>query len=248
MGKKLIWVAAASMALAQGAHAEWSGSLTVTSDYDFRGISQTGGDLAIQPSLDFSSGLFYASLWGSNVDFGSDVDGTLEVDLVAGLAGEIGDDWRWDVGATYYLYPGSSDDPDAGEEELPDYYEIYAGGGWGPVDVMLWFSDDYLDSGDDGWYFEGSAAFPLPFWELELGLHAGWSFGDFYDSLESPGGDDAEYADYSVGISRPFGNFTGELKFVTTDTESEFDVERGAGENDSRFILSISTTFPWGDE
>ena len=51
---------------------EFSSTITATSDYDFRGVSQTGKDPALQLSLDyaFDSG-FYAGLWGSNVDFGT---------------------------------------------------------------------------------------------------------------------------------------------------------------------------------
>lgn len=244
---------------AQGAQAEWSATLAGTTDYDFRGISQTEGDPALLGSVDWSSGLFYASLWGSNVDFGTDVDGDIEIDVVLGLAGEFSDNLGWDVGATYYYYPSSSDG--SSKVGISNYYEVYAGGNWGPVDARLWYSDNYYDRGDDGWYLEGNFTWPLPWWELELTAHAGYSFGDYYDEVEKSlsdpsgsdydpdyAGDDYEYADYSVALGRSFGQFDTELKFVTTNTDHYFDIDSGAAQNDSRVLLTVSTTFPWGRE
>ncbi|WP_022974490.1 TorF family putative porin, partial [Xanthomonas maliensis] len=48
-----------------------SGTFAVTSDYVFRGISQTNGDPAFQAGLTYKhpSG-FYAAAWTSNVDPG----------------------------------------------------------------------------------------------------------------------------------------------------------------------------------
>ncbi|MBM4196270.1 MAG: hypothetical protein FJ197_04110, partial [Gammaproteobacteria bacterium] len=54
----------AAMLAAAAARAEVSASVGVYTDYDFRGISQTEGDPAIQASFDYAGDLFYASLWG----------------------------------------------------------------------------------------------------------------------------------------------------------------------------------------
>lgn len=260
MGKALVWLAGAALLAAQGAHAEWSATVTGTTDYDFRGISQTEGDPALQGSLDFASGLFYGSIWGSNVDFGDDVDGNLEIDLVAGLAGEIEGGWRWDFGATYYVYPGSSEDVANGILESEDYAEIYAGGGWGPLDVKYWWSPDLYNSSETASYLEANLAFELPA-DFGLNLHYGYSSGDYFDAVEDAlgdpassdfdpayNGDDADYADISIGLTRTFGRFDTELKLVTTDTDDYFEVNSGALRNDTRVIFSIGTTFPWSDD
>ena len=57
--------------MAATANAEVSSTITVASDYDFRGITQTARDPALQASLDWAaeSGL-YVGAWASNVDFG----------------------------------------------------------------------------------------------------------------------------------------------------------------------------------
>ncbi|MBW1999239.1 MAG: hypothetical protein JRJ29_14920, partial [Deltaproteobacteria bacterium] len=55
------------------------GSLAFTTDYVFRGVSQTDGDPAVQGSFEYSHPTgFYLGLWGSNVD-SSVSDGNLEI-------------------------------------------------------------------------------------------------------------------------------------------------------------------------
>ena len=260
---------------AQAVHADASITITAVSDYDFRGISQTDGDPALQAGFDYSSDHFYAGAWGSTVDFkgqqtfsdGStgeiSYDGNAELDLLAGFAGETEGGWNWDVGVTYYLYPGSEEDlglPDDDSDDLlqtENYVEAYAGGGYafgdiGSVDAKFWFSPDLYDSGDSASYFEINPSFNLP-WELSLNLHAGYSFGDYFDTLSDDAvadgfNDDAEYLDYSVGIGRSFGRFDFEIKYVDTDTDDYFQVEDGILRNDSRVLFSVATTLPWTDD
>ena len=79
--------AAATVALSGAAMAEelkLSYNLGATSDYVFRGVSQTQEDPAIQGGIDATYGIGYAGVWASNVDFGAD-DPTAEIDLYAGV-------------------------------------------------------------------------------------------------------------------------------------------------------------------
>jgi uncharacterized protein (TIGR02001 family) len=70
------------------ARAEVSSTVTLASDYDFRGISQSAKDPALQLSLDWAgdSG-FYVGAWASNVDFGPDTVSDVELDIYAGYTG-----------------------------------------------------------------------------------------------------------------------------------------------------------------
>ena len=63
-------LAAAGLLAATGAAADITGNVGLTTDYVFRGISQTDEKPAIQGGLDYahSSGA-YAGVWASNVDF-----------------------------------------------------------------------------------------------------------------------------------------------------------------------------------
>ena len=91
---------------AAAAQAEVTATVTATSDYDFRGITQTRNNPALQGSIDYASDSgFYLGGWASNVDFGGDEN--LEVDLYGGFSG--GETFPWDVGIIWYTYPQSND-------------------------------------------------------------------------------------------------------------------------------------------
>ena len=62
----------------------FTGSAALTSDYRYRGMTQTQSDPAVQGgfALAHSSGV-YAGVWGSNVNFGS-ADPHLELDPYVG--------------------------------------------------------------------------------------------------------------------------------------------------------------------
>jgi uncharacterized protein (TIGR02001 family) len=268
MKVSLAWAGAVLLLAGQCALAEVTVTATAVNDYDFRGISQTSGSAddsdalpwtpALQIGIDYTADKFYAGIWGSNVDFGDSVDANVEVDLLAGFAGETEGGWRWDVGGTYYMYPGSSPDqgnlfdPDDDKTDVPTYMELYAGGGYGPVDVKYWYSPDLYDAGDSASYLEANASFKVPA-DISIDVHAGYSFGDYFKALEDsaraddPGynGDSADYFDWSIGLSRSFGHFDLALKYVDTMTDDYFQVKSGALRNDGRVILSIATTLPW---
>src|SRR3546814_7441174 len=82
-----------------------SGSTTVVSDYRFRGFSQSDEEAAIQGSITVSHGSgLYLGTWGSSIGF---ANGT-EIDVFGGYAKEVGPGLTADIGATLYLYPGTS--------------------------------------------------------------------------------------------------------------------------------------------
>ncbi len=78
-------LATSSISLAEEDNSFWgitpSASAALTTDYIWRGVSQTNNDPAIQGSFDLSheSGI-YAGVWGSNVEFG-DQDTSMELDV-----------------------------------------------------------------------------------------------------------------------------------------------------------------------
>lgn len=90
------------------ASAQLTGNLTLTSDYVWRGSSQTRERPAIQGGIKYAheSGL-YASVWGSNVKFKPDNGATSEFDIALGWSGRLAQDWALDVYYLRYQYPGS---------------------------------------------------------------------------------------------------------------------------------------------
>lgn len=92
----------------------WVGSLTLASDYIFRGLTQTNEKPALQGGLEYDdpSGI-YAGFWGSNINWLSDystseapVSSSLELDFYVGYRGKFTEDWGYDVGLYTYYYPG----------------------------------------------------------------------------------------------------------------------------------------------
>lgn len=96
-------------ALAPHALAQWSGSMALTSDYVWRGSSQTRQDPAVQAGIKYThdSGL-YASVWGSSVKYRPDNGASTEFDFAAGWSGKLAPDWALDVYLLRYQYPSAS--------------------------------------------------------------------------------------------------------------------------------------------
>ena len=231
------------MASGAAAHAELSGTIGAVSDYDFRGISLSATDPALQGSIDWSAeNGFYVGAWASNIDYGNGYDGNIELDLYAGFAGETEAGLGWDVGLVWYLYPDSSENRTRCEDlgldcEIPDYPELYAGVSYKWFELKQWYSNDLGGSDEDGLYTEANASFELPA-NFGLNLHLGYNYGDYFDS--------SEYTDYSIGVGYTLGKFDLELKWVDNDLDPE---EKGDVFNsEGRVIFGVSTTFPWGAE
>lgn len=75
----------------------------VSSDYVFRGVSQTKGDPAISIGIDATQGRFYAGASATNVGFAGDKNTDAEIDLYAGVRPEFRG-FTLDLGVVNYLY------------------------------------------------------------------------------------------------------------------------------------------------
>ncbi len=70
--------APAAPARREGRKFTYSFNIDGTSDYVFRGISQTVNDPAVQGGVDLGYGIIYAGAWASGLDFGDDPAARLE--------------------------------------------------------------------------------------------------------------------------------------------------------------------------
>lgn len=219
------------LTVAAAAQAQFSSTIAGTTDYDFRGVTQSAKDPALQASLDyaFPSG-FALGAWASNVDFGDD-DADVEVDYYASFTKEISEGLSWSVGGTFYSYPSSN----AGE-----YPEFYAGLDAGKFSFRQWYADNYFDADlGSAWYSDASAAFELQH-GVSLLLHAGYAWGNYWDDA---GG---SLLDYSVGLGYTAGKFDLNLKWTGTDASGAQKVTTDANNNEGRAVFTVSTTLPWG--
>ncbi len=202
----------------KAAAAELSGDITITSDYAFRGVSQTEEAPALQGGLTLSleSG-FYVSVWGSNVDFLA--EGTLELDVMLGWSGNISEDWSADVGIMRYGYPNTA---------IPgsNFYEIYGSVSYKDLTFGLAYSDDYYANSGNFVYIYAGYSYAITD-TISLDLHVGQN--EYDDSSES-------YMDWSVGLSTEVLGAGISLSYVDTDINGSYLADR-------RVILAISKSF-----
>jgi uncharacterized protein (TIGR02001 family) len=136
-----------------------SANVGLTSDYVFRGISQTAEGAAIQGGFDATCGLFYAGVWSSALDFNDAAH--LEIDLYAGIKPKTGP-VTWDLGVIYYAYPNQNSaiaDLDMIEFKVGGSAEVWKGGTFG---VTGFYSPDYTGELGPTWTVEGAFSQALP--------------------------------------------------------------------------------------
>ena len=246
----------AMLGLSSIAAAEVSMNIGVTSNYIWRGVTQTGDAAAVSGGFDWSnaSGL-YAGTWASNVDFSADVEETVtvqatdsggdtytydyvntykdpsltayELDLYGGYAGEIAG-FGYDAGLIYYTYDSDAD---------ANFLELALAGSWQMLSFGLNYtlSSDVNDTPDaeviiDGdMYYYAGASFDLP-QDYSVGLTVGqYAFED-----DGVNGADLDYTHYQIDISKSAGDF-GDVTLSVSDTDMSND--------DMKFFASWSKSF-----
>jgi uncharacterized protein (TIGR02001 family) len=258
--KNLRWWIAGSLLAVAGAAAQAGVSSTVafTTDYDFRGISQTAKHPALSASIDYAhdSG-FSIGAWASNLDFGDSADEKLELDIYGGFTKSYESGWGFTVGGILYAYPGAhynvadlvaGDPPDYSGDNL-NYVEANIGANYKSFAVKYWYSPNYgnaengfADGSAKASYLEANYSVPLPK-DYSLGLHAGFSFGDYWDNLGVTPGGSAKYEDYSVALNKTIGDFSFSAKFIYPKVGQDYLTKDGPFANGKRALLSVSTTF-----
>ncbi len=216
------------------AEGEFTANAGATSNYIWRGLTQTVNEAAVQGGIDYAheSG-FYAGTWASNVSYASDDIYSYEHDVYFGYSGES-DGIAYDFGYLYYNYDA--------EAEF-DFAEIYGSVGMGGVSVTVYLlahtEADEAEGQDFGFgqaYYASLDYTTEILNGTELTLHAGYSSGDFVDAFNFGDGTDS-YADYGVTIAKDG------FSFAVTGTNLD-DVGADALDNDElKFTVGYSVDF-----
>jgi len=203
-------------------------NVSVTTDYRYRGISQTRLKPALQGGADYAlPGGFYIGAWASTIKWIKDWDvkGPLELDLYGGYKGEIQKDFGYDVGLLQYAYVGNklADVGGGGVFKNANTTEIYGALTYGPVTGKLSyaltnlfgnynFTDDKSSKGS--YYFDLSGTFDLG---------SGFSVVPHIGYQKVAKVDNASYSDYSLTISKDLGSgFSVSGAIVGTDADKLF--------------------------
>lgn|SRR3990167_3868161 len=204
--------AAAGTAAAEG---EFSGNVAMTTDYVWRGISQSNEDFALQGGFDYTNGMFYAGTWASNIDFDDGSDANMEIDFYGGLASEFANGITWDVGLIYYVYPDSED------TDL-DFVEIKGALGYEFEGGLAVGGEVYYDPDNENMYVNATAGYAV---SENFGVDA--SVGNYqFDA----GGD---YTNWSLGASTSAAGFGFDLRYWGTDIDN-------VSIADERVVLTVS--------
>ncbi len=204
----------ASAAPAAFAEGEFSGNIAYTTDYIFRGYSQTLEEPTVQGGFDWASEKFYAGTWASRVDFG--VEAPMEVDFYGGFTPSVGP-VALDIGMIGYFYPGSTDD--FGDF---DYIEGYVGASYAPVEPLeigakVFYTPEWSLDGGDGWYYEASSAYAL-------NEHVGFSGVLGYQTVETEGWfamRTNDYATWNAGVTFSFSGFDFDVRYHDTSVDDD---------------------------
>jgi uncharacterized protein (TIGR02001 family) len=237
MLKKKLLVAALVASFAVPAMAEdspFSANVSITTNYLYRGVSQTANKPALQGGFDYAhaSGL-YAGVWGSSISWISDANtgvnsaGT-EFDTYLGFSGEASD-IGYDVGLLAYNYPG-----DYGTALTANTTEIY-----GSVSYMFATAKYSRSTGNlfgvanssGSGYLDLSASYDLEDAGISLGAHYGKQ-----TVANSPASD---YTDYNFSVSKEIGGYGFSATYSKTNLSSYKDPQ-GNDLGKGALVLAIS--------
>jgi uncharacterized protein (TIGR02001 family) len=201
---KKILLAAVAVCASGGAVAQDSSTLAAnvgaTSNYVWRGVTQSNDGPAVQGGVDFTTGGAYVGVWASSL-----AGGDYETDVYAGYkfaAGPV----NLDVGVIDYLYPLESEGYD------DSFYEGYIGAGIGAFSAKISYSPDVIlaegQEDEAGLYAEVAYSIEVGN-KSTLNLHVGNYSGDGIETLFGSTYSDASVAitkeEFTFGVSKTFG-------------------------------------------
>lgn len=184
-----------------------SANMSLTSNYIWRGMTQSDDSPAIQGGIDLGLGGFYLGTWGSNISWTNEDDSSLELDVYAGYAGEV-EGFGYDLGIIRYAYPQA--------DSSNEFDEVYLGLSYdfGVAALSATYSMGLDNAPDD---IEVGASVPLPY---DIGFDV--AYGD-YDTVGSR---------IMAGVSKSFGKFDFSLAYIDFSADTD-----GADEDNVVFTV-----------
>lgn len=217
-----------------------SANAAVTTNYIFRGISQSGANPAVQAGLDYAIGDtgLAVGAWASSIDFGNvnGEDTQVEVDFYGSYTLAITDAFSLVAGGITYNYPSSPHGVNY------NWYEVYLGAsynfGVASVSGRVYYAPDYVNLSTSQIYFSGGVSVPVTDW-LALNGNIGYSTFDHavYPIIE-------DYLDWNLSAVATLGNFSLTIGYSDTDLSGDYQITSGPFETDGQFYGMISFRLP----
>jgi uncharacterized protein (TIGR02001 family) len=204
----------------------------LTTDYEFRGISQTNHNPAVQGEFTATYGMFYADIWASSLDFGDNTP--LEIDYYGGIT-PTWNGLNFDFGILGYTYP------DAAQSNY-NYFELKAHVDKNFMNDKLnlgyttyWTPDNFGGLGDN-WVFEGTAGYSFDkVWIFSPSVSGTLGYND---AIESAG---LDYTYWNLGVTLGFAEkFAVDLRYWDTNAST---ADCGSNLCDARIVGTLSASF-----
>lgn len=184
----------------------------LTSDYRFRGISQSRFDPAVFGGIDFGhkSGI-YLGTWASSIKWIKDAGGNsdAEIDFYGGYKGAQGD-IGYDLGVVRYQYPSHN------LAVSPNTTELYGGLTFGPLTAK------YFHSVTNAFGFGGSKNSGYLDISALFDLGNGWSIVPHVGRQKIDGSSSTvgSYTDFALTVNKDFGSgFVVSLAAIGSNTK-----------------------------
>jgi len=223
----------------------FTGKVALYSEYEYRGISQTSQNPALQLNLDYVNNPtgVYLGTFLSNIKWlkdtatanGFDSNARIEWDIYGGWRKEIVKDTTLDIGVLHYEYPSSG-----AFNPSPNTTEVYAGITWQWLNIKYSYSiDDTFgvanSKGSD--YLEGNVAYPIPGFE-KLVLTGTLAHQRYRNN------DALSYTVWKAGASYDFGHgINAGAYYKGTDAQSALYTINGKDWSKDRLVAFVSYSF-----
>lgn len=206
-----------------------TGTFNLTTNYLFRGITQTRNLPAVQGGFTYTfltTGIYF-NIWGSNVyvPMNSTHTSTLEINNSLGIANAINKDMNYDLHIVHYNYPRAT---------ALNFNEIIGTLTWRFITGYIAYSNDIFGSGSSGEYYNLGVFHLIPtkyvyFDDVGIGAYYGHS------SLPKSAG--KTYNDYSVYLNKKVKIYTFTLQWS--------DTNRRLGQNldGSKILATMAANF-----
>lgn len=206
-----------------------SGNFDLTTNYMFRGVSQTNNLPAAQGGFTYKTDQgIYFNLWGSNVNF-SDPQGytaTAEFDYVLGITNSIGDNFTYDLNIDRYNYPKAN---------AASYNELILNLTWKILTYQGGYSTNAYGSHGNGIYNNLGFNIPVaPRYAYFDDVYVSGGFGH-YDLPSSLG----SYNDYNLAISKKLDKYTFAIQWTSTNGGFNTPVSQ----ENSHILGTVTATF-----
>ena len=244
MLKNKLLVAALASSFALPALADtspFSTNVSLTTNYLYRGITQSGANPAIQGGFDYAgaSGL-YIGTWGSSISWLGDAGvasrSGLELDTYGGYRGTAGA-VSYDVGYLRYNYSGNF-----GSNVKADTNEIYGAVTYSIVTAKLSYSTGDLfgfTASSGSTYADLSVNYPIGDSGYTVGAHYG------KQTVKGTGNDIFTYSDYRLSGSKDLGSgYSASLTYSGTNAkDAGYTTAQGLKAGKSTLVAALSRTF-----